>query len=850
MKRKKQQLTSLLALLPASRHDALSEEEFAIEDNSVKVKGHGGESVHQFSFHQICNGLKELQFGFETCFSPYIKATASGESTMLVFCGSPLYDEFDYFTSINGRVGLLNSIAQSLLRATNVDSKTQGCLTLSWYKIDCGENEGITDLLRLSSPLSVGKCSDPNLVLRELGKGRGMIIPGLWEVELTKPSDADAVINHVLQTLSYAKHDGTSHSIFQMTISPNSVNGKMYQNSHLPGSRAAVSEDPVGLGRLTIVLLANSGPNLIEGINDLYSSKYPWYLFLTDVLKWIETKRPSPPFHKSRIILLLRDALCGRMPSLISLFMKPAVSTQLEDESWLSLVSRIYAIANNCKLLTTSISNNTIETNLEMALASPSMQSLVPADIAYGNFSQPNTTMMKVSTDSVEIKHMLASENKSSGFSQPGATMTKLSSDSAATKQIFLSENRPKSKSKKKKKPNDIIDHETGEYTESAEHPREKSLDISRIYDSLDYSENDQSSIKQDEPTEDHSISNPTMMQTQGYATKFNDSKQFDDSISTGISLSQSAMRRAAVPTRGYQSSMPFKSEIVPGVPTLSNQSSNFARGDVLDNDGIKTLLDTLEVARTEISSLKKALNASQESTLYYKIEYERILSIYNQEGSALRARDKSKLLKSLQELRDYDVYREVMEAAMSRMQGEIDKQEKENGTQKQQLSLIEKEFRKSKVAQQKLYKEIDVLSKQKADLIRRVEVLNEEMQRLHKEKEDAEILANQAKVEKSKTSGELSTTIQLKESEITNLKKRLNEAEMKVKMMNSEQNTTKNLYEKEIESLRNAQKQNLLIIGNYQEENELLRSAMADLMENNEKTNSTLLTSTIVDSQ
>lgn len=31
------------------------------------------------------------------------------------------------------------------------------------------------------------------------------------------------------------------------------------------------------------------------------------------------------------------------------------------------------------------------------------------------------------------------------------------------------------------------------------------------------------------------------------------------------------------------------------------------------------------------------------------------------------------------QELKDYDVYREVMEAAMSRMQNEIDKYDKEN---------------------------------------------------------------------------------------------------------------------------------------------------------------------------
>jgi hypothetical protein len=350
---------------------------------------------------------------------------------MLVFCGLPLSDQLNYFTSVDGRVGLINSAAQSLLRATNIDANTQGTVTLSWFKIDCTSSEAITDVLRMSSPLQSGKGPDPNLVLRELGKGRGMVVPGLWEVELTKPSDADAVISHVQRMLPSAVHDGSSHTIFQLTVAPNTTN---YKNRHT-GGKSQIVEDTPGLGRLTIVLLSNISSTLPSIITTpqtkettIHNENFPWVTQLTDILRWIESKRPSPPFHKSRILLLLRDALCNRMQCTISLLMSPIIDALAENFIWLQIISHINNLSNtNSKILSTLNLNNITSAGINMStdpFQNISNNGNVSSEhLLAGNFSHPGSSLMKgiiPSTSSVANHNNQSVKDNANVISTPG----------------------------------------------------------------------------------------------------------------------------------------------------------------------------------------------------------------------------------------------------------------------------------------------------------------------------------------------------------------------------------------------------------------------------------------------
>ena len=313
------------------------------------------ETSSNYTFQHIFNGIQDIQSSFDKYYAPLVKQTAHGESTLLTFCGLSLTNSFDYFLSKNGRIGFLSSVTQLLLRAAIVDGQDPGIVTMSWYKIDCGNNESILDLLRSSSPLHQQKSPDPNLILRELGKGRGMIVPGVWEVELNTPQDVDAVINHVHRLYPTSLHDGLSHTVFQFTIAPHDLQSKITHTK--TGSKTAVNDDRPGVGRISIILLSNlSHIKNLSYTDPLVSQHadpgstippsphvdcFPWIHLTNDILHWMESRRPSPPFHKSRILLLLRDALCLRMPSVFTLFLSPTVVDLPDNSSWLNLLTRI-----------------------------------------------------------------------------------------------------------------------------------------------------------------------------------------------------------------------------------------------------------------------------------------------------------------------------------------------------------------------------------------------------------------------------------------------------------------------------------------------------------------------------
>ena len=326
----------------------LQEDVFSVTENSVNCPDAKFENTFNYRFQNVFNGLKELQSAFDRVYAPMVRQTIAGESTLLAFCGLPISDSMEYFTSVNGRAGIINMAAQLLLRAACTDAKKPGTVTLSWYKIDCGPSEAVTDLLRSSSALHAHRGADPNLVLRELGKGRGMIVPGLWEVELTTPQDADAVIGHVLKMLPTSVHDGKSHSVFQLTISPYDQTQKA--NYQHVGSRATIVDDSRGVGRLTMVLLSDLGPirnaSYAESPSPSVVERYDWVNIAYDILHWIESRRPSPPFHRSRLMLLLRDAVCSRMHGAISLFLVPSVQSLPDNSSWLDLVTKIFHISD------------------------------------------------------------------------------------------------------------------------------------------------------------------------------------------------------------------------------------------------------------------------------------------------------------------------------------------------------------------------------------------------------------------------------------------------------------------------------------------------------------------------
>ena len=292
-----------------------------------------------FSFDGVSKGKKGLDENYGTVLEGLANQTAAGGSAMCVMCGSPALDTHFFLPTkgalrIPGHVVYLKRVAAQLLKAC----PDEGCVTFSWFNVATKTGEQITDVLRAASnPKSAG--GDPTLILREVGRARGMTVPGLTQVELGASADVEAVVKHVQQVLPAHYPGADHHSVLQFTYSVSRE--ALHKTS---GSKSIVVQDKPGVGRLTFVLLSALTPEPPLRFNSEESGDpqdvHGWVESLAEVLE--APGAPLQTFNRSRLLLLLRDAILGRQPAGLVL------SLQLEDDAnsadaftWLQLVSQI-----------------------------------------------------------------------------------------------------------------------------------------------------------------------------------------------------------------------------------------------------------------------------------------------------------------------------------------------------------------------------------------------------------------------------------------------------------------------------------------------------------------------------
>lgn len=363
------------------------------------------EFKHQesFSFSKVFTDNDEyINTAYSSQIYPLVQRTIDGESTSVILSGPLSADTTtSHVLSSAGGKGLLSSAASDLISAAHRGGNS-GAVTFSWLKIDSSPSEGLADILKSASATpavaktpttsmvnsmgsystgtnsisgSVQSSGDMSLLVREIGKGRGMFVPGLWEVEIANGSDVDAVVSHVIQAVKNADHAKGGHTVFSLTYKPAHLRGgsalKTPSSASKSGSYqlAGSSSDPPGLGRITFIILASPGstahpPSIAASAAASPStapipayttpSSTPWFAHLQSTLQWISQKRPSPPFHKSRVTLMLRDVLCSRQHAAWILLL-PATAAALDaNYAWLRLCAILSGGTSTTSLFTST----------------------------------------------------------------------------------------------------------------------------------------------------------------------------------------------------------------------------------------------------------------------------------------------------------------------------------------------------------------------------------------------------------------------------------------------------------------------------------------------------------------
>jgi hypothetical protein len=924
------------------QHDQiLSEEVFGVTEDTITFPDSKLENTSTYRFNHVFNGFRELQNAFDKAYSPMIRNVNNGENAMLVFGGLPICESMDFFTSMNGRIGIINQAAQLLLRSNTISSSSNNkTVTLSWYKIDNKGTENISDLLRMSSSLhstdkAAGDGKDGNLVLRELGKGRGMIVPGLWEVEVTKPQDVDAVIAHVQRMLPAAKHDGKSHSIIQLTVTPN--------DSYDPDNKKSkLKDDSPDIGRLTFVLLSNvSRPPApsTDSSAPQHLQLYPWVGQLEDILQWIDNKRPSPPFHKSRILLLLRDALCTRMTCGISLFLQPSVDALSVNTLWLQLLSHISSTNAERSSAINTLPIHSSVSIAPMLAATANTQSMTKEQALLHNVSSSKQAPVASTTTTPRgVSKAKPRFNASNNTSNNGSAGKKsiLKNSSAKPSKSFSQGQGTRSPhhSRHQHQQRSLESHDDFLHQLPPGHdmaaPLEDNLDDDAH--SRDFDRHAQRSSSHARGGGDGLPPTPSVeevrQQQQLYQHQLQYQRQFYEqqqraSAGAGASAAGSIPPpQGAPPARSQQQQGQFQqgqsraqqqpqqllsppppppgvfhahsstdprqhhqqrqqqqqqqqqqyspqdttydnSLLPPQMQTSYHQQQTYPQhqyhqqqqlpdenqrpreniqgedgeADRKDAETVEALLFSLQSSRDEVDSLKKSLLLCQQSLEFHKSEHEALSSAKEGAGRTLKSKDRDRLKKALQELKDYEVYREVMEAAMSRMQNEIDKLEGDNAHHKQLTTHLEKELRKSKNITHKITRETSDFEKSKVALHDRVSSAEKEARRLSRERDAAVLALSQYKAEKARDEEDLKSSRRVKHKEVLEMKKKVADVNMQLKMQAEESETSAHLHAQDMKKLQTAHKKSLEMLMACQEENDLLRAAVTELEEDKEAT-------------
>ena len=127
-----------------------------------------------------------------------------------------------------------------------------------------------------------------------------------------------------------------------------------------------------------------------------------------------------------------------------------------------------------------------------------------------------------------------------------------------------------------------------------------------------------------------------------------------------------------------------------------------------------------LERSREEIASLTQALAIKNEQLVQSQLAYDVLVKELHEEGSTLKAKDKERYKQILAELRDYEIYRDVMETALTRMQSEVEGLQADNKQYKMKIAANERDARKREDFKDQYSKDLTTTRKQLAEAYER----------------------------------------------------------------------------------------------------------------------------------
>lgn len=774
------------------------DEKIIIDDKNNKILLDSSTSQYSYSkFYPSQHSFKKV---YKDLIQPLVHNTARGAASIFLVGGL----QSSSFSKLNSTQSICETLISeatneliSLLSSSSASASggKKKNVTMSWYKIDSSSSESIVDILKTASSASSssGPSATSTLTMREGVKNKGMVVPGLWEVEVVSGKEVTLVMNRVISSLSsLASHsNGDVTTILQLSVGTSTSSNSSTSSSSTTSG-----------GKLSFVFL----PNISTKINQTSSTNY-WYNNLNNILSKNKSSSTSSSasFAKSRLSLLLRDGLLERhqMSSLFCLL--PEEKYHKENLLWLDFFHNL----SNYSLMTSSSSSS--------PTSSPpsSSSSRAPSTSRASSTSRPPSTSRAPSSSAA----LSSSNNSVSNQNVKGKPSTSRPSSSQRGRE------QPETQYEQQPEfhPVEEDTENLGEFYYQDDGYYEHNL--SQNYDSRGGIEASPEPRTYNFNTEEEMMYHPPRPVISSNSTAPQPTSSVPTPIprQTGKENGQKNLYPPAPPT---SHSMAPTSSSPPNLQAVSNHySSSMPR---MENESALAL--ALETCKEENNTLKISYNYLQEEYNDLKANYNKLLKIIQDSGGLLGTKGREKLKELKKESEDFLLYKNVLDSALLKLKQEINLLNEENVELKKKNNEKDKIITKLKNSNLKLNKNLVLFTNNEKKNTEKINELTQSNENLVKEKNYITSNFNQSNlllIEKVKN---YENIIEQHEKNISNLSKKiLTLTETKNEMEQNLKNNLKNNSE-EIEKMRQNYTKAIENLMNYQEENDCLRNLLLEL--------------------
>ena len=280
---------------------------------------------------------------------------------------------------------------------------------------------------------------------------------------------------------------------------------------------------------------------------------------------------------------------------------------------------------------------------------------------------------------------------------------------------------------------------------------------------------------------------------------------------------SPAPQRPAMTPSQFNGSKMNTPHSLLPPPPQSPKAHYDFVEG----GHGY----EVLATAREEIQALNETLRIKNDMLEEAQSAYNMLVTQLQEDGSTLKQKDRERYRQVLTELKDYEIYKNVMEAALTKMQNEMETLLGENHQLKTKLSQKESDVRRKELFKDQYSKDLTQTRKQLTEALEKNEELGEKMKKMVKEGEAIRVNSTTLKSDRAQLKKEAET----KDNQLATLRAKVVALEEKEAVRQREETRLRESHRATLESCMG-----------YQEENELLKAALAEMLEDASKSAAT----------